>query len=187
MRYVLAAALIVSVTPVQAQQMPGMDHTAMMGGHHMGAGMAPVGEPGQGAFRAIAQIVAMLEADPQTDWARVDINALRAHLRDMSLVTLSATAQARDIPGGIIFDVRGTGDVIGAIQRMVPAHGDVMQGVNGWAYDAKTTPDGAILKVVVPSTDLARLKALGFFGVLASGMHHQAHHWAMATGQNPHH
>lgn len=37
-------------------------------------------EPGQGTFAAIAEIVALLQSDPTTDWATVDIEALRQHL-----------------------------------------------------------------------------------------------------------
>jgi len=36
--------------------------------------------------------------------------------------------------------------------------------------------------VIVPEADLARLEGLGFYGLLAAGMHHQPHHWMMATG-----
>jgi hypothetical protein len=32
---------------------------------------------------------------------------------------------------------------------------------------------------------LLMMPALGFFGVSTSGMHHQAHQGAMATGSNP--
>jgi len=38
----------------------------------------------------------------------------------------------------------------------------------------------------VPDQDLTKLTALGFFGMMTSGMHHQAHHWAMAIGTDPH-
>lgn len=46
-------------------------------------------EAGQDAFAAIQEVV-LLEADPDTDWSRVDIDALRDHLIDMHLVTLYA-------------------------------------------------------------------------------------------------
>ncbi|QYX58087.1 hypothetical protein K1T73_06885 [Roseovarius sp. SCSIO 43702] len=32
----------------------------------------------------------------------------------------------------------------------------------------------------------ARFRAVGFIGVMTVGMHHQAHHLALAVGQNPH-
>jgi hypothetical protein len=46
--------------------------------------------PGQDAFGAIQEIVAILEADSNTDWSKVDITALREHLIDMNEVTLKA-------------------------------------------------------------------------------------------------
>lgn len=180
----------------------GMNHQAGMthdmsamphgqaGAQPMGQGTLPATEPGQGAFAAIAEIVAALEADPSTDWSRVDIDALRAHLRDMNLVTIWALVETQETPEGARFIVTGPGalasDVADAARRMVLAHAQIMDGVGGWHYAATPTDDGAVLEVSVPEGDRARLEGLGFFGVLASGMHHQAHHWAMATGQNPH-
>ena len=52
-------------------------------------------EAGQGAFAAIQEIVAILEADPDTDWSKVDIDALRQHLVDMNAVTLRRRWRAR--------------------------------------------------------------------------------------------
>jgi hypothetical protein len=51
------------------------------------ASPAVVGEPtfpGQDAFGAIAEVVQLLDADPQTDWSRVDLERLRQHLIDMN-------------------------------------------------------------------------------------------------------
>src|SRR5437763_2768602 len=38
--------------------------------------------PGQAAFGAISEIVRLLKADPNTDWSKVNIEALRQHLID---------------------------------------------------------------------------------------------------------
>ena len=166
-----------------------MDHSAMMGGAMsapMAGEMSGPTEPGQGAFAAIGEIVALLEADPETDWARVDIDALRAHLVDMDMVISWAKVSREATDFGERYVVRGEGQVIGSIQRMVVAHARVMEGEGGWSYMAEATEDGAVLEVSVPEADMARLHALGFFGILTSGMHHQPHHWMMATGGNPH-
>ncbi len=160
-----------------------MNHEAMMGGATVSA--MPT-EPGQGAFAAIGEIVALLEADPNTDWEHVDIDALRAHLVDMDMVMTwaSVTREATDF--GERYVISGEGQVVGSIQRMVVAHAGVMEGKDGWSYMAEPTESGAVLEVTVPEADMARLHALGFFGILTSGMHHQTHHWMMATGGNPH-
>ncbi len=155
-------------------------------GAAQGVGGSPLSEPGQGAFAAIAEAIAALDADPNTDWSKVNIRALRDHLRDMDLVTIWSQSSAKDIPGGQVFTVTGNADVAPSIQRMLSAHARVMNGVDGWHYTAENIEGGARLSVTVPEADLTRLKALGFYGILASGMHHQPHHWMIASGINPH-
>src|SRR4051812_7008429 len=80
----LAALTLAFAEPVCAQSMHGM---AMP--HHGGG--APQ-SAGQDAFGAIQEIVLMLEADPKTDWSKVDLEALRQHLIDMNEVVLRAVA-----------------------------------------------------------------------------------------------
>ena len=177
-----------------AQQGHDMTHTdadnhahGMMPQDAVQKGMIPmVSEPGQAAFAAIAEIVTLLVADPTTDWGKVNITALREHLRDMDVVTIDAKVMTIPIEGGLRFVVSGASDVATSIRRMVPTHAAVMQGQDGWTYAAEETDDGAILDVIVPGGDLVKLNALGFFGVLAMGGHHQAHHLMMATGRSPH-
>ncbi|RTM12059.1 MAG: hypothetical protein EKK33_18550, partial [Bradyrhizobiaceae bacterium] len=54
-------------------------------------------QPGQDAFAAIQEIVQILEADPHTDWSKVNIDALREHLVDMSNVTLAAQVKTEPL------------------------------------------------------------------------------------------
>jgi len=161
-----------------------------MPGHHP-AGTAAVAvvptQPGQGAFAAIQEIVQILKADPATDWSKVNIEALRQHLIDMDNVTLHAGVTNQPIDGGMVFVVSGTGPIRESIRRMVTAHAATMNGVGGWQFAASPTPAGATLTVKVPAADLAVLRGLGFIGVLADGMHHQAHHLMLARGGDPHH
>lgn len=165
-----------------------MDHNSMGQSVMTSAKISgtPVSEPGQSAFAAIAEIVAQLESNPNTNWNTVDIKGLREHLRDMDLVTIDAVVVAKEIDGGMQFTVTGAADVELSIHRMTLAHAAVMGGVNGWEYTARKIKSGAIVTVIVPPQDKAKIKALGFFGMMASGSHHQAHHWMMASGQNPH-
>lgn len=144
-------------------------------------------EGGQAAFAAIQEIVAILQADPHTDWSRVNIEALRQHLIDMHNVTLDADATSEDINDGVRFLVTGEGPVVGSIRRMLAAHAMTMNGVGGWTYAAADIPNGASLMVTVADPrDIAKVKALGFIGVLANGSHHQAHHLMIASGRDPH-
>tara|TARA_B110000090_G_scaffold191376_1_gene223961 strand:+ start:367 stop:981 length:615 start_codon:yes stop_codon:yes gene_type:complete len=146
----------------------------------------PVLEPGQSAFAAIAEIVAKLESNPDTNWNVVDIKGLREHLRDMNKVIIDAVTVAKEIDGGMQFTVTGGVDVKSSIRRMTLAHATFMNNVNGWECKAKKVDGGAVVTVLVPPQDQAKIKALGFFGMIASGSHHQLHHWKMALGQNAH-
>ncbi|MEP7173128.1 MAG: hypothetical protein ABI705_06530 [Aestuariivirga sp.] len=175
----LAFALLTAGATLAAEKTH--DHGAMM----MGSGMP--GETGQAAFAAIQEIVAMLDADPATDWAKVDIEALRQHLIDMNNVTLGAAVEAAEVDGGIRFSVSGEGPVRESVRRMVMAHAATMNGVDGWTFVAATSDTGAILTVSPPDqASMVKLRALGFIGVMARGMHHQQHHWMLATGMDPH-
>jgi hypothetical protein len=165
------------------QHMPGMSHT----GHGMDGDAIPEGlrEGGQSAFAAIQEIVAQLMADPETDWSRVDIEALRQHLIDMDNVTMRAQVAAREIDGGARFEATSEDPAVTAsIRAMVPAHAETMNGAKGWTMQAEEIPGGAVLTVTGNAP--VGIRALGFIGVMTVGMHHQAHHRALAAGLNPH-
>lgn len=168
----------------------GMGQGAMQGGMH-GAmpepGSMSLKEPGQSAFATIAEIVARLESDPKTDWSKVDIGALREHLVDMDLVTLRSKASENPLDNGLSVVVTGEGRVGVAIRRMVTAHARELAKFAGWRARTEQRPNGVTL--VVTSDDprqAARIRGLGFYGLMASGAHHQPHHWAIASGRNPH-
>lgn len=143
-------------------------------------------EAGQSAFAAIQEIVQILEEDPATDWAQVDIEALRQHLIDMDHVTLRAEVRGEPVEGGMRFIVSGAGPVKDSIQRMIMAHAATMDGVGDWKFTANVTQNGAIL-TVVSEKDTTKLHGLGFIGIMTRGMHHQEHHLMIARGNHPHH
>jgi hypothetical protein len=174
---------------MQMRHMQGMSH----GGPHAGAGhtgadhAATPKMPGQDAFGTIQEIVTILEADPKTDWTKVDLEALRQHLIDMNDVTLKSDAKTVPVAGGIEATITGTGRTIDAIQRMVTAHSAELGRMNGWT--AKTEKTAAGVRLTVTSVDpaqTARIRGLGFIGLMVSGSHHQPHHLAMAQGEFPH-
>jgi len=88
---VLMACL--AAVPAQGQQMP---HGHAMG--HASSGVPAL--PGQDAFGAIQEVVRILEADPATDWSKVNLERLRQHLIDMNEVTLRASVKAESVPAG---------------------------------------------------------------------------------------
>lgn len=127
----------------------------------------------------------MLEADPDTDWSKVNLTALHEHLVDMDEVILRAVVKEEPVDSGLRAEISGTGRTLAAIQRIVPAHAQELNQFPGWDAKAETVADGVVLTVT--STDpkqVAHIRGLGFIGVLASGTHHEVHHLAMAK-DNP--
>ena len=172
----LAASLLATAAPAQTTH----DHSAMMAQH---SGVPT--EPGQGAFAAIAEIVAMLTADPQTDWTRVNIAALRRHLIDMDTLVTFAEVTQDDRPNGAVFRASLTGPGGGAVSRMVPAHAPVLAAETGWSSIAEVSGD-TIVWTVTSAENAEAIRALGFFGLMAVGNHHPDHHFGMATGRMLH-
>jgi hypothetical protein len=166
------------------------EHQAMMsmGGHAgmRGATMTPT-SPGQAAFGAIQEVVQILEADPKTDWSKVDLEALRQHLIDMNEVTLKSDAVAKPIDGGLEITIAGSGRTLTAIQRMIPDHALVLNGINGWTVRTAALPNGELLTVTATDPkEVEHIRGLGFIGLLVSGSHHKLHHLAMAKGEFDH-
>jgi hypothetical protein len=145
--------------------------------------------PGQEAFGTIQEIVGILEADPRTDWSKVDLAGLREHLIDMDELTMRARDVSTRIPGGLRIAVTGvTRRTVAAIQRMVPAHAAMINGHNGWQVSAKLAPNGALLTATANNPkEVAHIRGLGFIGLMATGAHHQLHHLAIAEGKHPMH
>jgi hypothetical protein len=162
-----------------------MQMMARMHGARMPAGAPTL--PGQDAFGALGEIVALLEADPATDWSKIDLEALRQHLIDMNEVTLNAAAAPKQVDGGIQIAVTGTGRTLAAIQRMLAMHAAEIDGQKGWSAKTSPLPDGVLLTVTTTDPkEVAHLRGLGFAGIMVEGSHHQAHHLAIAKGEPMH-
>ena len=168
--------------------MTGMREQQGMGGMMHGAGhpAAMPTESGQGAFGAAQEIVRMLQADPTTNWSKVDIDALRQHLIDMDEVTVHANVQKEPMDKGLRILVTGSGRTLEAIQRMIPAHVQDINGLYGWTVQAKALPNGEEMTVTGDtSADVQQIRGLGFLGLMVLGTH-QMHHLAMAKGEMMH-
>jgi len=198
----LAIGLLLTARLVAAQgheHRPGMSHD--MPTREVGRDAAPSAtrtaatatttatETGQGAFAAIAEIVRLLEADRTTDWSKVDLEALRQHLIDMDDLTLRSVVRAEAVPGGATFTVTGTGRVRDAIRRMAREHGMMVAG-NGLTWETTEIAEGVRVTVRSSSpTDaraVARIRGLGFIGLMTVGEHHTVHHLGVARGTMRH-
>jgi len=143
--------------------------------------------PGQDAFGAIAEIVRILDADPATDWSKVDVERLRQHLIDMNEVVLRSVVKQTPVSGGLAMEITGSGRTEQAIRAMVVPHAVELDRLPSFAARTETLPGGVRLTVVAERPDdaklVARIRGLGFAGLLTEGAHHQPHHLAMAKGE----
>jgi hypothetical protein len=167
--------------------MPG--HGADMHAQHMQAMHGTAGGPtmpGQDAFGAIAEIVRILEADPTTDWSKVDLERLRQHLIDMNEVMLRSAVKQMPIADGLAMEITGTGRTEQAIRAMVVPHAAELDRMAEWSAKTERIPGGVRLTVVARQPEnaklVARIRGLGFAGLITEGAHHQPHHLAMAKG-----
>jgi hypothetical protein len=177
---VLCAALMFIGSPAAAQHAAGHDHAAH-------AGASPT-EAGNAVFAALAEVIALLEADSATDWSRVDIEGLRQHLLDMDDVIMNAVVATSDVPGGVRFDVTGESRTSNAIRRMAAAHAQQPDVMRHARITVTGIPGGARVTVLTDDTHtLQKVRALGFAGLLVQGQHHGPHHLAIARGDHVHH
>jgi hypothetical protein len=143
--------------------------------------------PGQDAFGAIAEIVRILEADPATDWSKVDIERLRQHLIDMNEVVLRSSIKPTPVTGGLAMEITGSGRTEQAIRATAVPHAAELDRMPEWSAKTETIPGGVRLTVLARRPDdtklVARVRGLGFAGLLTTGAHHQPHHLAMARGE----
>ena len=180
--------VVLGTTWSQAQQTPmtgGQTQHEQMMGH--GVTQRTPTMPGQDAFGAIQEVVRILEADPKTDWTKVNLERLRQHLIDMNEVTLQSEVKENVVPGGLTMDVTASGRTEQAIRRMVVPHTVELNSMSQWSARTEEILGGLRLTVVAKNPDdaktVARIRGLGFIGLLVQGGHHQPHHLAMAKGE----
>lgn len=181
MRRLLAVALLALPTVARAQ-----DHSQHTPGMQHGAPVAMPTQGGQAAFATIQEIAKLLQADPSTDWTKVNLEKLRLHLIDMDLVTMQSRVTSAEVPDGAAFTIRGTPVVAGAIKRMTASHMQMVETEGGPKVTRTELPDGVKLVVTARTAndkaETAKIRGLGFIGLMVSGDHHQMHHLMMARG-----
>jgi len=178
----IAFGLAVMGAQGQAQNAGAMDHAS-----HASASPSVAIPPGQAAYATMAAIVAMLEADSTTDWSKVNIEALRQHLITMNEVTLGARAQQTSIPGGASMEVTGDGHVAGSIRTMLRNHSEMLGMEGPYRASVEDIPGGVRWVVTAANPGdartVAKIRGLGFAGLLTLGDHHTPHHIALARGE----
>lgn len=166
------------------------DHSAMMSHEHtMNTSDGNLTEAGNDAFGTIQEVIRKLNNDPNTDWSKVNLEALRQHLLDMNDMTLNVEViSQKAVQNGMEAIIRPTTDRAAlALDRVFMAHPSQLKKDTGW--DMVVEKNDGQYKLTTTSknpADYDKIRGLGYIGLMAYGDHHQRHHWAMATGRNPH-
>jgi len=145
--------------------------------------------PGQAVFGAVQEAIRRLEADSTTDWSQVDVARLRRHLLDMHRVAVHVTVDEKTpIENGVRLRVRPTQEAARAsLDRVLDAHPHMLKQETGWKMTVEETGDAYVLRVTTGNpSETAKIRALGYMGLLAYGQHHQRHHWHLVNGKHPH-
>ncbi len=138
---------------------------------------------GQDALEAVQEVVAYLLMDPTTDWNEVEITRLRRHLLDMDELMMRAEVQEDEVAGGLRITVGGGEETRGAARRVVPEHARRLDGFRGWRVELDEAGEDLALSVTSDEADEVEIiRALGFFGFLASGVRAPQRHLAVARG-----
>jgi len=145
-------------------------------------------ESGTDQFAVIQEVIKKLEANPNTDWEKVNLEALRGHLVEMEDMTLNVSVEQTNIENGLKAIVTPiTERAYRSMEKVLSAHPEQMNAETGWVMTIKKKQDFFELNITADNEkDIYKIRGLGYIGIMAYGNHHQPHHWAMATGSNPH-
>jgi len=165
-----------------------MDHSAMMNHGQSTIQTTKLTESGTDPFAVMQEAIAALEANPNTNWEKVNIEALRLHLVEMQDMTLNVNVTQTRIDNGFKAVVTPTTSrSVRSVAKVLSAHPAQMKIETGWDMQVQNNNGVFTLTVTTDNVkDVAKIRGLGYIGVMAYGDHHQPHHWAMASGDNPH-
>jgi len=164
-------------------------HDGQIKNHSTIDGKVALTEPGNDAFGTIQEVIQKLNSDPNTDWSKVNIEALRVHLVDMNDMTLNVEVISQsDIPNGLKAVIEPTTPrANNALERVFKAHPNQLKSETGWDMKVTKTEKQYTIEVTTSNKkDIDKIRGLGYIGLMAYGAHHQPHHWMMASGENPH-
>ena len=194
----VAAAIIIVILSQKQKTMnytSGMEHSSDMN-HSINSAdhtitsnsNSVLSEAGTDPFAVIQEAIALLEANSDTDWSAVNIEALRSHLVEMQDMTLNVNVEQQPINLGFMAVITPTTDrALESMIQVLSAHPSQMKVETGW--DMTVTNNNGAFTISVTTDqllDVDKIRGLGYIGIMAYGKHHQPHHWAMASGENPH-
>lgn len=167
----------------------GMKHTDTAASHSDSKKIDTVlTESGTDPFATLQEVIKALEANPNIRWENVNLEALRLHLLQMQDMVMNVEVSQKPIKNGFQAVVSPTTDrALKSLVAVFSAHPAQMKKETGW--DMQVTNNNGVFTATVTTSkanEIAKIRGLGYIGVIAYGGHHQPHHWAMASGNNPH-
>ena len=120
-----------------------------------------------------------------TDWSQVNLEALRQHLLDMKAFTEEVEVLSQNpIESGIEIQVKPQTEIAGiALSNVFKMHPSMIKSEQGWEMKASQS-DNSIWTITCTTdktSEVDKIRGLGYIGLLATGAHHQLHHWMIAT------
>ncbi len=142
---------------------------------------------GQEALMAMQQVTALLLTDESTDWSRVNVARLREWLVDWNRLMLDAEVSELAVDGGIDVTVTGDASTMASVRRLVPLHVDRLgagpESFRGWQLESEDAGDSLRLRLRSDDeSEVEVLRALGFFGLMSSGVYRPYELLAVARG-----
>lgn len=156
------------------------------GQHHMHQTNTPLTEAGNDIFGTIQEVVQKLEADPNTNWSQVNLEALRQHLLDMKAFTEEVKVISKQpVESGVQVEVKPTSArAEQALKNLFRMHPSMIKKEKGWNMDTKPKGDHWVITCTTErESEVEKIRGLGYIGLIAEGAHHQMHHWMIATGK----
>ena len=145
-------------------------------------------EAGNDIFGTIAETIKVLNANPNTDWSKVDLETLRQHLLDMRDMSENIKIHSQTpIKNGLKINLSPTTwRAKQALKRIFMGHPILLKKETGWVMTSILDNNTYTLIITGKASDVDKIRGLGYIGIMANGNHHQPHHLSMARGQNPH-
>ncbi len=145
-------------------------------------------EAGNDIFGTIQEVITALNNNHNTNWSKVNLEALRQHLLDMDdMIRNTKVIKQTPINNGIKILVQPTTPrAFESLSRVFNAHPVQLKLETGCEMNVKKQYKQYLLTITGNKADTNKIRGLGYIGLMAYGKHHQVHHISIATGQNPH-
>jgi polyhydroxyalkanoate synthesis regulator phasin len=146
-------------------------------------------EAGNDIFSTIQEVIDKLNNDPDTDWGKVDIEALRQHLLDMNDMAMNVeVVNQKPLKNGLEVTVLPiTERAEKTLAKVFNVHPIHLKRETGWSMQVvRNNKQFIITTTTEDPKQVKKIIALSYIGLMAYGKHHQPHHWGISTSQNPH-